>query len=168
MEKQTKKTYTKPVKSKKSLSSNPIEKIEQLEKNKTISSGFGAHKNNPYAQTSFTTKKENPFAVNGNFDSIVETINNFNITKTKSKAFVPLKEESVNTEETAQNVEVKSDEEVNIEEIPVSEEITEESSDSEAEDDSSEELEEVKDNQSNNNITVDYNGNKRKNKKHRN
>ncbi len=100
MEKTNRKVQNnKSAKAKNGLSSNPINDIvNQIEKEPALSPKISAHKNNPYALNTVvpkeTTKKENPFAANNNFDSIVETINNFNITKTKSRSFTPIKQQT--------------------------------------------------------------------------
>ena len=73
-----------------SLVSNPIEKIgEEIEKAKKRLKTV-RNNSNPFT----TEKKEysapkNPFAQNQNFNSIVETINHFNTSKTKLKIYTP-------------------------------------------------------------------------------
>lgn len=96
MEKLTKKSEKKV---KKSLSTNPIDDIiNQIEE---ASAGRISEHNNPYASDVKSpaiklrkTTKKNPFATEYNLDSIVETINTFNITKTGIKTFIPVKEKS--------------------------------------------------------------------------
>jgi len=79
----------------KSLSSNPIEKIiNQLEKGAL--SEEKKHQN-PYAEDAINKEKksrktlkpsQNPFIDKANFKDIVETINSFNVSKSKSKSYV--------------------------------------------------------------------------------
>ena len=80
-------------KTQKSLSSNPIENIVNRIEGSLPKSP--ANHNNPYSAEGTTPVqnpnpvKKNPFGENQSFSSIVETINNFNIGKSKSHPFVP-------------------------------------------------------------------------------
>ncbi len=102
MEKTSKKISNKKTKSSDgSLSSNPIGNIiDRIEESLPNVAG---NKNNPYSSElstpvkTSTPVKQNPFGENQSFSSIVETINNFNITKTHSHPFVPYPQEQNST-----------------------------------------------------------------------
>ena len=79
---------------KKSLASNPIEKIINQLENGTLPEKT-THKN-PYASDSVISSNnrskqlkpsQNPFIDKSNFNDIVQTINNFNVSKTKSTSY---------------------------------------------------------------------------------
>ena len=89
MERLGKKQSKKSVKTEKSLSSNPIEKIKSpIEGTSMIS--VSPAQNNPYRKELLKKPQPplslNPFGDEPNLDSIVETINNFNTKKTKAKS----------------------------------------------------------------------------------
>jgi len=91
-----------------SMVSNPIEKIaDEIEtaqkRSKTV-----RNKSNPFVSES--TAQKNPFAQNQNFNSIVETINHFNTSKTKLKIYTPqVPDTSVSVSTNANFAEVMSD-----------------------------------------------------------
>ncbi|MBR1424060.1 diguanylate cyclase [bacterium] len=92
MERLSKKQLNKSEKSEKELSSNPISKGKNpLEDVSMIS--VSQTENNPYRKKSSTKKEtrtpKNPFGEEPNLSNIVETINNFNNTKTKSRSVTP-------------------------------------------------------------------------------
>ena len=98
MEKTNKKTETDKAQSvKKSLSSNPIENI--IDRIEEALPNVSGNKNNPYrTETSTPVEiqkpvKRNPYGENQSFSSIVETINTFNLDKTKAHPFIPYPEE---------------------------------------------------------------------------
>lgn len=88
------KTNKKAKASDKTLSSNPIENM--IDRIDSLLPG-AVNKNNPYSPEEPVvikkTKKKNPFGESQSFSSIVETINNFNVVKTKSHPFVPYSED---------------------------------------------------------------------------
>lgn len=98
MEKTNKKIETDNSQSKKNqLSSNPIENI--IDRIEESLPKISVNKNNPYITDDSTPVKiqkpvkKNPYGEGQSFSSIVETINNFNIDKSKSHPFVPYPQE---------------------------------------------------------------------------
>ncbi len=96
MEDTNKKVINRKTKSsKKSLSSNPIEKkiINRIDRTLPKS----ANPNNPYKQQENSAKpleKNNPFAGTKSFSNIIETINNFSTKRTQIRSVEPVLEES--------------------------------------------------------------------------
>lgn len=92
MEKLNKKQVNKKTKTSKGAASNPIiDSKEILETSPMISVPHSS--GNPYTEKHAGLNKhssaQNPFAEQSNLENIVETINNFNITKTKSRSVSP-------------------------------------------------------------------------------
>lgn len=92
MEKLNKKQVNKKSKAKNDVASNPINKSKKVLENSPMIS-ISPAPGNPYREKHSDYNKytsvENPFAEQSNLESIVETINNFNITKTKSRSVSP-------------------------------------------------------------------------------
>ena len=96
---------------KKGMTSNPIEKIlNQIDSySEIVSASSAAHKNPYINKYSAKSKKENngiennPFIGKSNYQSIVETINNFNTVKSQSKSHVSIPEDISDVSDTNLN-----------------------------------------------------------------
>ena len=87
---------------KESVVSNPIDKLaDRIDGSLPLKASL--NKNNPYRADDSKPKKtqkivkRNPFEENQSFSSIVETINNFTIDKSKTHPFIPYEQEQIST-----------------------------------------------------------------------